>query len=590
MCGKALTHLVRLCMMLKTLNVACTKLLGTVDSTKLDITPEFYGVCVQLADTIEPSAFVIEADLVERAKRFLDYFNLNKLILSSYSIDPTGSFDQAFEKICENRPNQLAVTVQFCSLPSKTLRFMKKAFQVTFSKFNASRLSGNNLLADEARDIFNRLQNLELGSIMTEKNERNNQTVTYFKRVKAATIRQRPDLGQLILDMGLNLTNVLELLEETEERELGVTSKRTREGYQIPEPEPKRPKLRRCSTETIVKQNSKNNCPYTTKRTSFDDELYGRASFSNRHNETESEYDSDVVHEIIDQTLNRQTASARCSNLGDYKQNEKNKIGEILKYKSSEIEPKSNSKKSSARSSIETGFESGELSSRSSSKDEQCESDIEQCESDSSDHELKRSNSNAPVKNKKKFSIYDLSGNTDSELSDFGAGNQQVNLKKKKTERVSVQVDYAEAKATTSNSRCKTTTKSYSSISTPLQNSQSQLKTKTNSVGNDCGQDSTEFSDSQASGTEENKSNSNQVENGRYGKRGPYKKTLLKAAAALEEKKNNNKRLSKSPDGKDLETRQKASSRTKNFTPPAVIQPSQQLKQKKAKQMTSDDM
>lgn len=124
MIGKSLTQLVRLAMVLQVLNVACTELYGLPGSDhESEYTDEFIQAANEKIAQINPEMFIINIDIVNRAKKLLDYFNLNKLVLSSYNIDPHGTFSEAFDKICEGRPVVNTVSNYFASLPAKAFRY-----------------------------------------------------------------------------------------------------------------------------------------------------------------------------------------------------------------------------------------------------------------------------------------------------------------------------------------------------------------------------------------------------------------------------------------------------------------------------------
>ncbi len=311
MCGKILTHLVRISMMLQALTTATTTLLGLPDSTERNLTDTFVRECNKTIENLPSSAFIITADIVSRSKRLVDFFNMNKLILSSYSVEPTSSFDEAFDKICEGRPRLTTISAHFSTFSSKSLRFMRKAFEVTFSKFNASKLSSNNLSVEEAIEIFTCLANHELGIITLEKNNKNNLTVTYFTRTTAENIRTSSSLGQTILDMGLNLTTVLELLDETEARENSEVTKRLRDLDEelIDQPAPKRQKIRQSLVTNSTVKRKDNSLPYTQKATQYIDTYIGR------DNDNESD-NADDAHINISSQINPQKKHYKKSNEG----------------------------------------------------------------------------------------------------------------------------------------------------------------------------------------------------------------------------------------------------------------------------------
>lgn len=229
--GKTITLMVRLAMCIKALKTAVISISNLPNVDNDNITPQFAKACEELILTLPAQTFIIDVDTVRRAKKLLDYFNLNKLILSSYAIDPYGSFDEAFDKICEVRPKIEYLSPYFASLNSKIRRFMKRAFQIKATKMNASKLSFNNLNCEEAQFVFNELEQMQLGRISNNQ-AKNKLWVNYFTRCSSHDLLNNPQLGENILGMGLNLTAVIEILQETEEldkkkqKELNANSKR----------------------------------------------------------------------------------------------------------------------------------------------------------------------------------------------------------------------------------------------------------------------------------------------------------------------------------------------------------------------------
>lgn len=588
-------------MFLKSLTVASNCLLGVIDSTALDLTMEFSRESQRLADNIGEDAFVIEADIVQRAKKLVEYFILHKLILSSYSIDPNGSFDDAFEKICEARPRETSITAQFCLIPNKVLRFMQRSFEIPFTKFNASRLSKNNLYAHEAREVFNRLQNLELGQMIVEKNEKNNQNCTYFQRISRQLLKERPDLGQVLLDMGLNLSSVFKLLEETEAKEKNLieNGKRDRETDDTRQRAPKRPRLSLPQTNTVVNVNKRNSCPYLMKRCSYEDEDYGKDN---------SQYQS--VSSEDESHLSKMPTHSRSAKASSDTETE-------FEIQEPQI---SVTKTSKARSSIETGYESNEIMSHK-------KIDKKQVYVLNGDTDSEKEVSNGQLKkiNGKKFQMYEYDSDdysqktknskqstkhatNDSDKENKRARTKTLSYYKNKSIEKSISVSFhsdsedensnVETKQGARNSKTNCKSNSPQVYSDDQSNSDAgqeqkrksgqNLKSLINSDSNvhtNEARSSNNLQDDSDSATQPKKS-------GRYKKRGPYKKTLLKQAQAVQ-----NETTSKSNKIQCIgsDERDKNSSRTKNYTPPAPDQPSQQIKDKSSRQInkklySSDDM
>jgi hypothetical protein len=649
--------------MLQALNVASISLIGLPDITAPEITQNFANACNAKVDKLEQSAFIITADIVKRSKRMLDFFNMHKLVLSSYPVDATGTFDEAFTKICEARPHQTTISAHFSTLATKTLRFMKRAFEVSISQFNASKLSANNLSCEEALDIFTRLANLELGVISSKKNPKNNLSVTTFTRVSSTTIRSRPDLGQLLMDMGLNLTTVLATLAETEAKEAAEALKRAREGGDESLPDPKRQKIRRSVpvTSTVIRKD--NELPYERISMSYEDAYVPRSSDS-----------SNSTRNSISERINPQYLHYRTSD----------EEIEMAKFTISKIHYQNSGAEYSSGHSSQNG-ESPEKTqqprrSRSMKRIEhtrrtsKCRMAKHATTTTQRHSMLTRSRSNSreslqclPITNKREHKKkLPVQTKTDSEneieFSDSGHSSKRSSIESSndvisnnnnnkqahniKTKKQSASIQYnteqrqmndhssedethfrptRDSKLTNikQNSKSKHLNYDFSSdsendqqlpqVSGKLPVVKFPVKTMYQKVNSSQAQYNSNGSNNDISNTEisqnsianSSQSKAKTQKNGRYGPRGPYKKTLLKAAlnnsidneatASQASVKPAKKRRSHSPDGKNVETREKSSFRTKNFTPPPHQEPAQQLHRKQSQKVssrmsTSDDM
>ena len=165
MIGKSMTHLFRLAMTIRALEYACITIEGFDDSAADEITDIFAEKCRIAAENVPNEAFIIDLETANVAKRLVDYFNMNKLLLSSYQIDSYSSFDVAFQKIVDNRPIINVPAIRFAQIPPVILRYMKRAFEINVNKFNVHTLSSNNLNLKQAKQVFDQLVSLNLGSI-----------------------------------------------------------------------------------------------------------------------------------------------------------------------------------------------------------------------------------------------------------------------------------------------------------------------------------------------------------------------------------------------------------------------------------------
>ena len=213
--GKSLTHLVRIAMAFKAMEVAAETIKDCPDVAAFDLTVEFAKKANELSLKLPSTAFIIDEPTVTRAVNLVEYFNLNKLILCSYQVDPDGTFTEAFEKICEQKPSHHILSTRFATVPPKILRFMRKVFSIEQEKINATILANGNLNVTECNIVFSNLEQLGLGTQIVE-TANNSHRVNWFLRIKANQIMADESLGQILIDMGLTLKTVIKTLEDTE--------------------------------------------------------------------------------------------------------------------------------------------------------------------------------------------------------------------------------------------------------------------------------------------------------------------------------------------------------------------------------------
>jgi len=241
-------------MLLQALTFTCNQIRGFEDANDSEITPKFADSIQQLCNEPPATAFIINLDITRRAKAIVEYFNLNKMILSSYSVDPLGSFDDAFAKVCDSRPMASAVAVRFSTISTKILRFMRKAMMMQNSVFTGSKLGNGNLNRTETNEVFNHLQELRLGTVSII-SANNSHKVPYFHRISANELTNRIELGQIIQDMGLNLQEVINNFVAGEEREEDVStqSNQKRDNSQMSGHDLESPPSKKSKTKTLKK-------------------------------------------------------------------------------------------------------------------------------------------------------------------------------------------------------------------------------------------------------------------------------------------------------------------------------------------------
>jgi len=164
MCGKTMIQASRIAVAFQALNYACTKLQGIIDANSDELTDEFSeAVSNIITQMSEDGAFVIDVDIMQQAIDCVEYYNMNKLVLSGYNIDTDLSFDQTIEKIFASRPVDHGVKSSLATIDNKIIRLMRNVFKCKFTKINTSRLSSNNCSVAEANEVFKNLEDMGLG-------------------------------------------------------------------------------------------------------------------------------------------------------------------------------------------------------------------------------------------------------------------------------------------------------------------------------------------------------------------------------------------------------------------------------------------
>jgi hypothetical protein len=274
--GKSSTQVTRIGCAFKAMEVACVTLSGQIDVAQKEITREFADNVINLVTKLSPLSFVIDLNIALKAIKCIDYFNLNKLILSGYDVDPIGTFDDAFNKIVALRSNRSTLSSHFASLSSNILRLMKRAFMVPHTRINASKLGANNCTVTVANEVFQKLEECNLGvqELVTSSNY--HQT-NYFIRISSTELLNNPILGQSIVDLGLNLQSVIRCLQETEyleytnkQEQRVPASKRNRSDNE--NSPPITAKKSKATSITKVHQRKDNGVPYlVTEPIDYDD-------------------------------------------------------------------------------------------------------------------------------------------------------------------------------------------------------------------------------------------------------------------------------------------------------------------------------
>jgi hypothetical protein len=201
MIGKSIGQIIRIAVCLQSFFVACTKTEGMVDSREPQLTANFVNTCQNLANNSLPGDFIISEDVVIRAKKLVDYFNMNKLILSTYDVNPVMAFDDCIQFIITSKSIAPVILPAYQALPPKVFRNMRRAFEVNTNIFSAATLSSNILYSQEGIMVFQKLEELNLGKRYMFDAD-NFHKVPCFRRINSIELKSKPELGMVIQDFG----------------------------------------------------------------------------------------------------------------------------------------------------------------------------------------------------------------------------------------------------------------------------------------------------------------------------------------------------------------------------------------------------
>lgn len=273
--GKSLLLIVRMAAILKSLEFASNILTGVADVSEPTITPEFMRNASRIANSVNGDAFIIDADILFRAKKFVDTLNLTKLVLASYSVNPVGTFEDAYLKVINKKRMAVTVDMEFLSLNNTIFGKMKKVFEFDFSQISAGSFPKGNTTVHEANEVFQNLDELQLGRQQVLTHPGNHLRVNYFFRIKSYDLLANKTAGQNLMRMGLDFDRVLNVLKTTEEKEdkeeINQNNKRNRphphhDDLDIHnEPANKLQKISAASNNMPINVNKENGLPYLSQ-------------------------------------------------------------------------------------------------------------------------------------------------------------------------------------------------------------------------------------------------------------------------------------------------------------------------------------
>jgi hypothetical protein len=273
--GKNFINIVRLSAYIKALDFASKILHEVPDSNEQNITAEFMRQARRIASTVNDDAFLIDLTILKHAETMSNALNMTKLILASYNIEPTGTLYEAYTKIVNTRGRKIVTAdVEFLSIPKNIFKKMKEIFQRTdTSRFSPSNMSKGNLTVAECNQIFQNLEDLELGKQRVVEVPGNHVKVNYFFRISPHDLQTNAVSGENITKMGMSLTTVIDTLKRTEIIEqTALVNQHGKRTQPFPDEldddvfemngENKKIKISADSNNKIICVNKENNAPY----------------------------------------------------------------------------------------------------------------------------------------------------------------------------------------------------------------------------------------------------------------------------------------------------------------------------------------
>jgi hypothetical protein len=224
-------------MILKAFTVACDSLVGVQHANEDELTPEFERLVKELTNQPIEDHFIIDSVIANQALGFVHYFNTNKLLLATYSIDPLENFDNIFERICKDQSTKLQVAGPFAAIEQKKINLMRKIIMMDQSRLPTAKISNGNIASSLIEEVMEILQQHRLGTVSIEQANNHLNTRVFYK-IKHTILSQSIELGELIGNLGLPIQGVLDHMLLTEQREAGITTthnkKRDRDSFSDP--------------------------------------------------------------------------------------------------------------------------------------------------------------------------------------------------------------------------------------------------------------------------------------------------------------------------------------------------------------------
>jgi hypothetical protein len=202
-------------MVMKSLNVAVLRLSGVKGADSDELTKTFEEKCISIARKLPAESFIIDVETIDQAIKLIEYFNLNKLALSSYIINPVESVHQAIDNILEQYSKVRKISPRFEHLGENFIKTIEKVLFINSSIVEPVDITKGNCSTIQTQLVFVEMVNLKLGKIINIKN-RNNKKMDCFLKLTKHELDNDPLIGDTLLELNLNLNDIKCFLSSTE--------------------------------------------------------------------------------------------------------------------------------------------------------------------------------------------------------------------------------------------------------------------------------------------------------------------------------------------------------------------------------------
>jgi hypothetical protein len=210
-------------MILQALEFAVASIENFPDVSKNFPTSSFENACIEFIQSVTPNAFLVELKIVQQAIHLLNYFQIHKLILSQYTVDPAHNFEEAIEAMITKNSS----FTSSLNTDADTIHLMKRTLLTRTSCPSLTQLAGGNISAGKIGFAFETLEKYGLGKVIL-KRAKNNKDVQYFQKTNSDAIKYDQTLGAVVQSLGVDLNKYVANLSATEIMQ-SQSTKRTRD-------------------------------------------------------------------------------------------------------------------------------------------------------------------------------------------------------------------------------------------------------------------------------------------------------------------------------------------------------------------------